>query len=149
VTVAQYVDTYFPVLASWAIGCAGAYSLIQTIKMARRECGARRVPDAVLRFLAGALSGGITTVVAYRLFGMLQEQAVTHGLLVAILYPVIMAAVMAQTAKHFPEIHRRLSVPSRRTGDRPASNNPTQATGSDTPRPPVDDPNDQTVERYF
>lgn len=141
-TLADYIETYFPVLASWSIGCAGAHSLIQTIKMARRECGARRVPDIVLRILAGAFSGGITTVVAYRLFSIDIEQSVTHGALVAILYPVLMAIMMAQTAKYFPEIHRRLSIATRRPGDKPA-------TPDAPPAQPKDDPNDQTVERYF
>ncbi|MGE0289499.1 MAG: hypothetical protein AB7I42_25925 [Bradyrhizobium sp.] len=141
-TLFDYVETYFPVLASWSIGCAGAHSILQTVKMARRECGARRVPDIVLRALAGVLSGGITSIVAYRLFGMDIEKAMTHGWLVAILYPVLMAIIMAQTAKYFPEIHRRLSIATRRPGDKPA-------TPDAPPAPPKDDPNDQTVERYF
>jgi hypothetical protein len=147
VTLGDYIETYFPVLASWSIGCAGAHSLIQTIKMARRECGARRVPDIVLRVLAGAFSGGITTVVAYRLFGIDIEQAVTHGALVAILYPVLMAGLMASASKYFPELHRRLSIPTRRPADRP---DPVPvAAPSQQPAAPAHDPHDDTVERYF
>jgi hypothetical protein len=149
VTLGQYIETYFPVLASWSIGCAGAHSLIQTIKMARRECGARRVPDIVLRILAGAFSGGITTVVAYRLFSIDIEQSVTHGALVAILYPVLMAGLMASASKYFPELHRRLSIPTRRPSDRP---DPVAAPAAAPIQPapaPAHDPHDDTVERYF
>ncbi len=144
-TTADYIETYFPILASWAIGCAGAFSLIQTIKMARRECGASRVPNWMVRGLAFLFAGGITTVVGYKIFGMDIEHAITHGWLAAILYPLIMAVFMGAASRWFPELHRRIQVPTRRPGDKPP-------VGNDTPAPPaprVDDPNDTTVERFF
>jgi hypothetical protein len=146
-TVGDYIETYFPVLASWSIGCAGAHSLLQTIKMARRECGVRRVPDVLLRLLAGIFSGGITTIVYYRLFAQPIEEAVTHGLLVSILYPVVMAGLMASAARWFPEMHRRLSIPSRRPED--SRNVPDGQPEPPAPRQPVNDPHDETVERFF
>lgn len=146
-TVADYIETYFPILASWFIGCAGAFSLIQTIKMARRECGARRVPNWLVRLMAFAFAGGITTVVGYKVFRMDIEQAMTHGWLAAILYPLIMAGAMAAAARWFPEMHRRIQVPTRRPGDKP----PAADVGTDAPPPAPKpyDPNDTTVERFF
>lgn len=143
-TAADYIEHYFPILASWSVGCAGAFSLIQTIKMARRECGASRVPNWIVRGLAFLFAGGITTVVGYKVFKMDIEAAITHGWLAAILYPLIMAGFMAAASKWFPELHRRIQVPTRRPGDKPA-------VGNDTPAPPAPkfDPNDTTVERYF
>lgn len=145
-TVADYVEAYFPILASWAIGAGGAFSLIQSIKMARRECGARRVPNWLVRLMAFAFSGGITTVVGYKIFRMDIEQAITHGWLAAILYPLIMAAAMAAASRWFPEMHRRIQVPTRRPGDRPSA---PVGGGGETPPPKTFDPNDTTIERYF
>lgn len=117
--IEQYVREYFPVVASWAIGCGGSYSLIQTIKLARRERGAPRMPHWLIRALAFTFSGGITTLVAYRLFGMPQELALVHGVLVGVLYPVIMTATMSRLKKSDPELYDRLRVPSRRSTDKP------------------------------
>ncbi len=147
-TAADYIETYFPILTSWAVGCAGAFSLIQTIKMARRECGASRVPNWMVRGLAFLFAGGITTVVGYKVFAMDIEAAITHGWLAAILYPLIMAGFMAAASRWFPELHRRIQVPTRRPGDKPAP----PADGAPPPAPMPGrphDPNDTTVERFF
>lgn len=118
-TIPEYIDKYFPVLASWAIGCGGAYSLIQTIKLARRECGARRVAHWLLRLMAFLFAGGITTIVAYKLFDMPPDIAVVHGALVGVLYPLLMTAVMAKLKSGYPELYDKLRVPTRRPGDKP------------------------------
>ncbi|MGE3482886.1 MAG: hypothetical protein AB7K73_16030 [Gammaproteobacteria bacterium] len=124
--IEQYIREYFPVVASVTIGCAGAYSLIQTIKLSRRERGASRMPHWLIRMLAFAFSGGITTLVAYRLFGVAQETAVTYGVLVGVLYPVIMTAVMARLKKVDPDMYDRMRVPSRRATDQPKGPDDTQ-----------------------
>jgi len=145
-TAADYVEAYFPILASWAVGAGGAFSLIQSIKMARRECGASRVPNWLIRVLAFCFSGGITTVVGYKVFRMDIEQAITHGWLAAILYPLIMAGFMAAAARWFPELYKRIKVPTRRPGDKP----PEPPSGEQPPKAPKPhDPNDTTIEGYF
>ncbi len=144
-TVADYIEAYFPTLAAASIGCAGAFSLIQTIKMARRECSAPRVPNVAVRGLAFVFSGGITTITGYRLFGIDVEKAFALGLVIAILYPVIMAVIMAMTARYQPEVYRRLQIPTRRPTDRRAD----AGKSVDEAPKPARDPHDDTVERFF
>lgn len=106
----EYIKEYFPVLASWALGCGAAFSMVHTIKLARRDAGAPKPPAWLCRTAAFVIAFGVTAMVALRLFKMPYDVALIHGALIGMMYPVIMTAVMSYAKAHYPAFYDKLRV---------------------------------------
>ncbi len=116
------VKTFLPMLgpsiASWVIGCGAAFSLIQSVKSARRDCKVKRLPHSVLRLLSFVLAGLFTFLAARTFFNMDPETAALHGVLVGVFYPVVLTIVMVWAKQKRPALYDRLRVARRRTNDK-------------------------------
>lgn len=124
--VAEGVAGHWTLAVPYAVGCAGAFSVIQSIKLHRRERGARRATALELRLTAAAVSAALTYAVAAWLFGWPTRVAATHAGLCAILYPIAITAIMELARARWPGLYTRLRVPERHNAPRRP-----QDTGSD------------------
>lgn len=110
----ELVREYFPVIVSWLMGCGCAYSVLTSIKLARRDCGAKRMPNWLVRVLAFVFTLMITTLVAYKFFNMPYDVAMTHGLVAGLAYSLIMTVIMYFLQMYSEKLYNRIRVPSRR-----------------------------------
>lgn len=110
-TVADGLAAHWTLAVPYALGCVGAFSIVQSIKQHRRDLRKRRATALELRLTAAAVSAGITFSVARWLFGWPLPVAATHAALCAVLYPVAITVVMSVAATRWPSLYERLRVP--------------------------------------
>lgn len=85
-------------LASWIGGALCAMSAVQLAKQERKRQGKQPIPNIQLRMLAFLAASHITFLIAYKLFNVEFDSAVTHGVLSGVLTPWV-AAVLVSFAK--------------------------------------------------
>lgn len=110
-TVADGLASHWTLAVPYAIGMVGAFSIVQSIKLHRRDLRLRRATALELRLTAAGVSAALTFAVAYWLFLWPAAAAATHAALCAILYPVAITVVMSVAATRWPGLYRRLRVP--------------------------------------
>lgn len=110
-TVADGLAAHWTLAVPYALGCVGAFSIVQSIKQHRRDLRKRRATALELRLTAAAVSAGITFAAGYWLFGWPLEVSATHAALCAVLYPVAITVVMSVAATRWPALYERLRVP--------------------------------------
>lgn len=97
-----------PAIISWLIGCGAAFSLIQSIKAARRDCRARKLPKSLIRAIAFILAALFSFLPARVFFGMAPEVACLHSILAGTLYPLVIYIVMEWARRKQPALYARL-----------------------------------------
>lgn len=127
---------------------AGAHSMIQAVKMARRDVGARRLPTTCLWIMATLFSGTLCAYLGKTLFAFPLDEAIAHGVLCGLLYTTIMAFLYGWLREHKPDVYNRLRVPERRRYPGQVVVNPQAPEPPKTPEErthrPVQDPLDDT-----
>lgn len=117
-TVLDGLASHWTLAVPYVLGCAGAFSIVQSIKQHRRDRRLRRATALELRLTAAVVSAGITFAVARWLFGWPLAVASTHAALCAVLYPIAITMLMSAAAARWPALYDRLRVPERRSAPR-------------------------------
>lgn len=125
-TVLDGIASHWTLAVPYALGMLGAFSIVQSIKLHRRDLRLRRATALELRLTAAGVSAALTFAVAAWLFGWPTRVAATHAGLCAILYPIAITAIMELARARWPGLYTRLRVPERHNAPRRP-----QDTGSD------------------
>lgn len=121
--VAAAVFAAFPVVPLVAIcylaGGMVAYTLMQTVKMYRREKKARKLTRSEIRVGAWIIAAHATFAMAVLFFDAPFWEAVGHGALSGILCPWVTAAFIDRWEKCNPELAESMKISRRRATDNP------------------------------
>lgn len=119
--VAKALFEAFPdlslVLTCYPAGGMVAYTLMQTVKMYRRENKARKLTRSEIRIGAWLIAAHATFAMAVVFFDAKFWMAVLHGALSGVLCPWVTAAIIDRLEKCNPELAAAMKVQRRRASD--------------------------------